>query len=330
LNETAKKLKPKPQPKPKPKLKSNPKPLSPSPVPAAPADRKSKFRQESGAAKPSEKLRQKPSSGTSGQVDPKLSGKEKPKTKEEKAKAKESKQLDKSKLRAEKSESKLDSAREKLADQKPYKPPGVASRLSLAAGFELAAQVHRKIHEVERDNVGVEAAHKAEIFAERTGRAAIRHTKHRIRTRPARQVRKMEKKNVKANADYHFRELAAENPELNHNAIKRHLHKKRIQKQMQKQAQEAAKKGATKAAKESATLAGKAGRAVVEFVKRHPKGVLILALCFVLVLIIQSCTAMTLTLFNGLGGGVVGGTTYLSEDADMLGAETAYAGMEAN
>ena len=140
----------------------------------------------------------------------------------------------------------------------------------------------------------------------------------------------MEKKNIKANADYHFRELTEENPELNHNAVKRHLHKKRIQKQMQKQAQEAAKKGATKAVKESASLVGKAGRAVVDFVKRHPKAALILALCFLLIVIIQSCTAMTLSMFNGLGGGVIGGTTYLSEDADMLGAEAAYAGMEAN
>ena len=315
------------------KPKQKPKP--PSPVPpttASPAvsDKMSKFRQESEAAKPSGKLRDKPLSATSGQVDPKLKDGKKPKTKEEKAAAKENKQLDKSKLRAEKSDSKLDNARDKLANQKPYKPPGVASRLSHAAGFEVAAQAHRKFHEVEKDNVGVEAAHRTEIIAERTGRAAVRHVKHRIRTRPARQVRKMEKKNIKANADYHFRELTEENPELNHNAVKRHLHKKRIQKQMQKQAQEAAKKGATKAVKESASLVGKAGRAVVDFVKRHPKAALILALCFLLIVIIQSCTAMTLSMFNGLGGGVIGGTTYLSEDADMLGAEAAYAGMEAN
>jgi hypothetical protein len=312
------------------KAKPIPKPKPPSPpaAPVAPADKKSKFRQESEAAKPSSKLRDKPSSETSSQLDPKLKGKGKPKTKAEKAASKENKQFDKSRLRAEKTGAKLDNARDKLAKQKPYKPPGVSERLTRAAGFEVAAQVHRKIHEVESDNVGLEAAHRAEIFGEHAGRSAVRRVKRRIHTRPARQVRKMEKIHMKANADYHFRELAMENPELNRNAIKRHLHKKRIQKQMQKQAQEAAKKGATKAAKESASLVGKAGRAVVDFVKTHPKAALILALCFLLIVIIQSCTAMSLSLFNGLGGGVIGGTTFVSEDADMLGAEAAYAGME--
>ena len=315
---------------PKPKQRHKPKPKPPSPPPAktpapphAPTNSKSKFRQESNTAKPSEKLRRDPPPGSSGQVDPKLSNKEKPKSKEEKAAAKESKQFDKSKLRAEKSDSKLDYAREKLANQKPYKPPGVSEKLTRAAGFEVMAQVHRKVHEVEQDNVGVEAAHSVERFGERTGRAAVRHVKHRIRTRPARQVRKMEKKNIKANADYHFRELAIENPELNSNAIKRHMHKKRIQKQFQKQAQEAAKKGAAKATKESASLAGKAGRAVVDFVKRHPKGVLIALLCFLLIVILQSCIGGALTIGNGLVG-AIGGTSYLAEDKEIDEAELRY------
>jgi len=58
---------------------------------------------------------------------------------------------------------------------------------------------------------------------------------------------------------------------LKKNALKRHLHKKRVQKQFQKQAKEAAKKGAKKAGKETVSLAGKAGKAVVNFVKKNPK-----------------------------------------------------------
>ena len=303
----------------------------------APADKKSKFRQDSKTAKPSEKLRRDPPPGTSGQVDPKSKGKKPPLTAEEKeafrkkkAAAREDRQLDKSKLRADKSGEKLENACEKLANQKPQKPPGIGKKLSQAAGHEVAAKIHGKIHEVERDNVGVEAAHRAEIIGEHAGRFAVRHTKRRIRTRPARRVKKAERKNIKANADFRFREMAKENPELKKNALKRHLHKKRIQRQFQKQANEAAKKTAKKAGKETASVTAKIGRAAMNFVKKNPKVVAILAMCLLLVVVVQSCTGMVLTLFNGVGGGVIGATTYLSEDADMLAAEAAYAGMESD
>ena len=320
--------------------KPTPKPKPPAPKPKTkpePSEKPNKFRQESDTAKPSEKLRSKPSSATSGQVDPKFKAEKKPLTKEEreairkaKAAAKENRQIDKSKSRAEKSGDRLDNAREKLAAQKPVKPPNVFNRLSQAASGEVAVQAHRKIREVERENVGVEAAHETEILGERAGRAAVRHVKRRIRTRPARRVKKAEKQNIKANAELRFREMAKETPELKNNALKRHLHKKRIQKQFKKQANEAAKKAAKKAGKETASLAGKAGKAVVNFVKKNPKVMLILAIGLLLIVIIQSCTAMTLSLFGGMGGGIIGGTTYLAEDADILAAEAAYADMEAD
>ena len=297
----------------------NPKPATPKPV-----GKKSKLRQASETAKPSDKLREGPTPRTSGQVDPKS----KPKTKEEKAAAKENRQIDKSKFRAERSGGKLGKAREKLAAQKPYKPPGAVKGLSRAASGEAAYQLHRKIREVERENVGVEAAHETEILGGRTGRSAVRHVKSRIRTRPARRVKNAERKDIKANADLRFREMAKENPELNKNAVKRQLHKKRIQKQFQKQAQEAAKKGAKKAGKETVSLTAKAGRAAVDFIKKNPKAIALVAAGLLLIVVIQSCTAMTLSLFGGMGGGVVGGTTYLAVDADILAAEAAYTGLE--
>ena len=299
---------------------------NPKPAAAKPAKKQSKFRQASEAAKPSDKLREGPAPRTSGQVDPKSKDKKKPMTKEEKAAAKETRQIDNSKFRAEKSGDKLDKACEKLAAKKPYKPPGAVKKLSRAASAEVGYQLHSKIREVERDNVGVEAAHETELVGERTGRLVTRHVKRRIRTRPARQVKKAEKRNIKANADLHFREMAKENPELKKNALKRHMHKKRIQKQFQKQASEAAKK----TGKEAVSLTAKAGRAAVNFIKKNPKAVALIAMGFLLVVVIQSCTAMTLSLFSGMGGGVVGGTTYLAEDADILAADAAYAGLEAD
>ncbi len=69
--------------------------------------------------------------------------------------------LQKSKLRMEKSGEDLERAREKLAGQKPVKPPGPVKRITNVAKSETWAFVHGKIHQVEDENVGVEGAHKA-------------------------------------------------------------------------------------------------------------------------------------------------------------------------
>ena len=62
---------------------------------------------------------------------------------------------------------------------------------------------------------------------------------------------------------------------------------------------------------------------------RHWKGALVIGGVGLLLLMImgglQSCTAM----FGGTGTGLAA-TSYLSEDADMLGAEAAYAELEAD
>ena len=274
----------------------------------------SKFRRESNTEKPSERLKL-----TSGQVDPKsrLDPKSKPKTKAEITAAKEKLQLDKSKLRADKSGAKLNKARKKLNSKKPRRKPGIIKNISSAAAFEVGAKIHGKINEVERENAAVESAHKAEIYGARAGRVTVRHVKQRIRTRPVRQVRKLEKQNIKANADFRFRELAKENPEIKKNALKKTLHKKRIQKQFQKQANETAKKAAKTTGKQSVSAVEKTGRAAVNFIKKNPKVALILGLCFFIVIILQSCAAMTMSLFNSLGGAVVEGTSYLAEDEEI-------------
>jgi hypothetical protein len=122
--------------------------------------------------------------------------------------------------------------------------------------------------------------------------------------------------------------MAHEHPELKDNALSRFLQKQRIKKQYQKKARESAKKGA-KAAEKTAVTTEKIARAVVGFVKRHPMGVLMLIGAFLLIVTLQSCVASMTTVGNGLAG-AVGAGTYLAKDSDMLAAETAYSGMEAN
>ncbi len=96
----------------------------------------------------------------------------------------EAEKLQKSKLRMEKSGEELKRAREKLSGQKPVNPPGPVKRVANVAKAETWVFVHGKIHQVEDENVGVEGAHKAELFSESAVRTGNYHVKKVIRTAP--------------------------------------------------------------------------------------------------------------------------------------------------
>ena len=236
--------------------------------------------------------------------------------------------LRKARLRMEQRRGKADAAREKLANQKPYKPPGPVRRAAGLAGRGVHGYVHGKIFQVEHENVGVEGAHRTELMGEAVGRKTVRFTKQRIRTRPARMVRRAENRYTRAAANYQFQRAAQEHPELSKNAVTRLWRKQRQKRQFQKQAKAAANQGAKTAGK-TAGAAGKAGRAAVGFVQRHPVGVVAALLCLLLLAGLQSCVSSLAAIGNGVGGSVAA-TTYPADDPDLLGAEDAYAGLEAD
>ena len=191
---------------------------------------------------------------------------------------------------------------------------------------EAGAFVHKKIHEAEHDNAGVEAAHKTEKAAEALGRFSVRKARENYRShklKPYRTVRKAEKDAEKANAKYFYKKAMYENPNLSSaNPISRMLQKKRLKKQY---AAELRKKGqkTAKAARKSAEKTKQAG----SFVIRHRRGVAILiALLLIFVMIftgLSSCSSLLSGGFNGILG-----TSYTSEDSDLVAVENAYAAME--
>ena len=270
-----------------------------------------KFRRDSARPRPSDRFRQK-----------------KGKAPKWKKAAREDRRYEKAGRRVDKTGAKLDKARDTLAKQKPSKRPGPVKTAGRALGHQAWTYAHKKINEVERENVGVEAAHKAELAGEKVIGGGVRFIKHRIRTRPARQVRKWERKNIRARADHEFRRLAREHPELKQNAFSRHWQKRKLKKQYQKQARETARQSA-KAAKKTAAATGRIARAALLFVKRHPVVILLLAAVFLLLMLLQSCMGAGLSIANGLAGGI-GGSSYLAEDADINEAELAYTQWEAD
>ena len=219
---------------------------------------------------------------------------------------------------------------EKVEKHPPKLKPNPASRPVQEAGLYL----HGKIHEVEQENVGVEGGHKAEELAERQAGKALRNARRRHKLKPYRAAAKAERKSMAANAEFVYQKSLRDNPELAQavsNPISRLWQKQHIKREYAKAAR-AAGRGAAGSAKTTASAARKAaekGKQAASLVARHWKGALLIGGVGLLLMLImgglQSCTAM----FGSAGTGLAA-TSYLSEDSDMLGAEAAYAGMEAD
>ena len=187
--------------------------------------------------------------------------------------------------------------------------------------------VHNKIHEVEKDNSGVEGAHKTEEVTERGakyGARKIREGYHRHKLKPYRAAAKAEKAAFKANVEFQYQKLLQENPQLAaSNPLSRYWQKQQIKKQYAK----AVRTGGVKSAKTAADHTQKAARKTAEFVTRHWKGVVLLIAALLLFIMTAAGVSSCSSLFSGLMNGVLG-TSYTSEDSDLVAVENNYAAME--
>ena len=187
--------------------------------------------------------------------------------------------------------------------------------------------VHNKIHEVEKDNSGVEGAHKTEEVTERGakyGARKIREGYHRHKLKPYRAATKAEKATFKANVEFQYQKCLQENPQLAaSNPLSRYWQKQQIKKQYAK----AVRTGGVKSAKTAADHTQKAVRKTAEFVTRHRKGVVLLIAALLLFIMTAAGVSSCSSLFSGLMNGVLG-TSYTSEDSDLVAVENNYAAME--
>ena len=187
--------------------------------------------------------------------------------------------------------------------------------------------VHNKIHEVEKDNSGVEGAHKTEEVTERGakyGARKIREGYHRHKLKPYRAAAKAEKAAFKANVEFQYQKLLQKNPQLAaSNPLSRYWQKQQIKKQYAK----AVRTGGVKSAKTAADHTQKATKKTAEFVTRHWKGVVLLIAALLLFIMTAAGVSSCSSLFSGLINGVLG-TSYTSEDSDLVAVENNYAAME--
>ena len=200
---------------------------------------------------------------------------------------------------------------------------------------EVGVFVHNKIHSVEKDNSGVEGAHKSEELAERGIRAGARQMRKSRRSRklkPYRAAAKAEKAAFKANADFQYQKALHDNPQLAaSNPVSRFWQKQQIKRQYAKAVRTGGAKSARKAAENTRKAAKKTAEATKKtaaFVGRHWKAFLIAGCALLLFIMISAGVSSCSSLFSGGITSVIS-TSYVSEDADMLGAEADYAALEA-
>ena len=166
------------------------------------------------------------------------------------------------------------------------KPPGFKekhnplSRPTQEAGI----LVHNKIHSVEKDNSGVEGAHKSEEAAERGLKYGARKIKQGYRShklKPYREAAKAEKAAFRANVDFQYHKTLHENPQLTSNPISRFWQKQKIKRQYAKEARNTAKgiKGRGRTHPQGGSQSRRENKQTAAFVARHPAGVAIAVGC---------------------------------------------------
>ena len=196
------------------------------------------------------------------------------------------------------------------------------------AMMEAQGLVHDKISEDEKDNSGVEAAHRTE----EAGEAVIVHArniKQGVQAKRSNKVAALEKKQFKAEVNFRYQKYLEENPEVKKKAIQKRLQKQRIKREYAK----ALKKGTTEAkqaagyAKKAATTTTNKARKVAEFARKHIGAIAtigLFGLFFMLIAAgISSCSAV---LNGGLSATMAG--SYQSQPAQLDASDEAMTSRE--
>ena len=218
-----------------------------------------------------------------------------------------------------------------VLEDKPRLPSKLSHTVRDAPGNAVAGKLHQEIRKTEDDNVGVESAHKSEEAVE-TGVHLVREGYRSHKLKPYRKAAQAERKLEKANIEALFQKSVYENPAAASNPLFRWQQKQQIKKQYAA-AKRAAQSGGSAAG--AAQKTGKAAKTVKEkaqqagaYVMQHKKGFIMVLAIFLLVCLLlntmSSCSMMAQSI-----GSAISGTTYPSDDPELVAVEADYAAKEA-
>ncbi len=207
---------------------------------------------------------------------------------------------------------------EKEVKEKSETLKGSAALRPVKGAANLAAgMVHKQIYKNEHENVGVQAAHRAEIAGETGLRCASRA--HKLA--PYNKVKRLQNRTVNAQAKAAYQKALAENPELKKKKLAKAMYKKQLKRKYAKAAREAQKKG--KRAKKTAVTTEKIVKEIAGAIKRHPVAALVIFLIFLLILFIASAFTSCTSIGAG-SSGAFSSVSYLAGDIVIDQAELTY------
>ncbi len=247
-------------------------------------------------------------------------------TEEERVSPELKKPIQKAEKAADRVEQVKKKARLQFESDAPKPPSKLSHEVKKAPGRLLSEEVHRNIRESEDENVGIQAAHGTEQAAETAlhmGESAY----HAHKLKPQRELYKEEQKLDQANVDALYKQSIRNDPQSGSNPMSRYRQKQAIKKQYA-----AAKSGkrteqTVRGAKKAAQETEKATEKVLQFIGKHKVGFLVFGLLGVLVFLLMNTFSSCSQMAMGTVQSVVG-TSYLSEDEDILAVERAYMRME--
>ena len=218
-----------------------------------------------------------------------------------------------------------------VLEDKPRPPSKLSHTVRDAPGNAVAGKLHQEIRKTEDGNVGVESAHKSEEAVE-TGVHLAREGYRSHKLKPYRKAAQAERKLEKANIEALFQKSVYENPAAASNPLSRWQQKQQIKKQYAA-AKRAAQSGGSAAG--AAQKSGKAAKTVKEkaqqagaYVMQHKKGFIMVLAIFLLICLLlntmSSCSMMAQSI-----GSMISGTTYPSDDPELVAVEADYAAKEA-
>ena len=212
---------------------------------------------------------------------------------------------------------------------KPRSRKNPVARAGLKAGRTVDLAAHSKIRQVEKENVGTEAAHKTEFAAENLAAGAIRKGYRSVKDAPYRKVERLEVKSAKATVNANYHAAVRDNPELQKHSLSALFQKRKLKREYAKAYREARKTGSRGAAvaKKAKEAVSNAGQAAVALVKNN-KGILVIVggVALLFILLFSSLSSCSVSMEGAMGA--VLGTSYTSEDPDILQVEDNYIALE--
>jgi len=187
------------------------------------------------------------------------------------------------------------------------------------AGVNTAVALgHRKAYQVEHENVGMQATHRAEMAIEGGARFAFK--RHNVAK--YRKITGAATASGKKASKLSFAKSSARNRNLKSNPASKAVQKRNIQRQYAKTA-----RGAVKYANKAGVTVKTAVKAAVAIIRSNPAAIIILIIGILLFFGIMSIAGMFANIADSSFKGIIV-ASYLAENEDIDNAENAYAGWE--